>query len=102
MGSPSIPKPIATTNDKVPGANTDSSKRPSRTPIIVIPPALTSLITRYNCKELLEDLKYISTEEGKASGTKRDGDILIQRKKGNLTVPYRITDDPLRLSKQDW
>ncbi|CAF4930175.1 unnamed protein product, partial [Rotaria sp. Silwood2] len=73
----------------------------SRTPIIIIPPALTSLITRYNCKELLEDLKYISTEEGKASGTKRDGDILIQRKKGNLTVPYRITDDPLRLTKQD-
>lgn len=46
--------------------------------------------------------RYISTEEGKASGTKRDGDILIQRKKGNLTVPYRITDDPLRLTKQDW
>jgi hypothetical protein len=46
--------------------------------------------------------RYISTEEGKASATKRDGDILIQRKKGNLTVPYRITDDPLRLTKQDW
>ncbi len=46
--------------------------------------------------------RYISTEEGKASGTKRDGDILIQRKKGNLTVPYRITDDPLRLTKHDW
>ncbi|CAF4232449.1 unnamed protein product, partial [Rotaria sp. Silwood2] len=100
--NPSIPKPIVPANDKLNTSNTDTSKRPSRTPIIIIPPALTSLITRYNCKELLEDLKYISTEEGKASGTKRDGDILIQRKKGNLTVPYRITDDPLRLTKQDW
>jgi len=98
----SIPKPIVASNDKLHNSNTDSSKRPSRTPIIIIPAALTSLITRYNCKELLEDLKYISTEEGKASGIKRDGDILIQRKKGNLTVPYRITDDPLRLTKQDW
>ncbi|CAF0937793.1 unnamed protein product [Adineta steineri] len=100
--NPSIPKPIVAANDKLHPASTDTSKRPSRTPIIIIPAALTSLITRYNCKELLEDLKYISTEDGKASGTKRDGDILIQRKKGNLTVPYRITDDPLRLSKQDW
>ncbi|CAF0846380.1 unnamed protein product, partial [Didymodactylos carnosus] len=91
-----VPKPIP---DKV---DVPVSKRVSRTPIIVIPPALTSLITRYNCKELLEDLKYISTDEGKASGIKRDGDILIQRKKGNLTVPYRITDDPVRLTKQDW
>jgi hypothetical protein len=47
-------------------------------------------------------IRYISTEEGKAIATKRDGEILIQRKKGNLTVPYRITDDPLRLTKQDW
>ncbi|CAF1149857.1 unnamed protein product [Adineta ricciae] len=100
--SSSIPKPLTPATDKLQSTNTDSSKRPSRTPIIIIPPALTSLITRYNCKELLEDMKYISTEEGKASGTKRDGDILIQRKKGNLTVPYRITDDPLRLTKQDW
>ncbi|CAF3941100.1 unnamed protein product, partial [Adineta steineri] len=100
--NPSIPKPIVAANDKLHPTSTDTSKRPSRTPIIIIPAALTSLITRYNCKELLEDLKYISTEDGKASGTKRDGDILIQRKKGNLTVPYRITDDPLRLSKQDW
>jgi parafibromin len=53
----SIPKPIAASNDKLHSSNTDSSKRPSRTPIIVIPPALTSLITRYNCKEILEDLK---------------------------------------------
>ncbi|CAF1152172.1 unnamed protein product [Rotaria sp. Silwood1] len=98
----SISKPITPINDKLNTSNTDTSKRPSRTPIIIIPPALTSLITRYNCKELFEDLKFISTEEGKASGTKRDGDILIQRKKGNFTVPYRITDDPLRLTKQDW
>jgi parafibromin len=53
----SIPKPIAAANDKLHTTNTDSSKRPSRTPIIIIPAALTSLITRYNCKELLEDLK---------------------------------------------
>ncbi len=53
----SIPKPLVASNDRLAPTNTDASKRPSRTPIIIIPPALTSLITRYNCKELLEDLK---------------------------------------------
>ena len=53
----SIPKPIVASNDKLHSSSTDSSKRPSRTPIIIIPPALTSLITRFNSKELLEDLK---------------------------------------------
>lgn len=96
-----IPKMITPATDKV--LNTDSSKRPSRTPIIIIPAALSSLITRFNCKELLEDLKYISTEEGKAGGAKRDGEILIQRKKNpTTTVPYRITDDPSKLTAQDW
>ena len=46
--------------------------------------------------------RYISTEEGKASGIKRDGEILIHRKKPNGSVHYRITDDPSRLSQQDW
>lgn len=47
--------------------------------------------------------RYISTEEGKAGGAKRDGEILIQRKKNpTTTVPYRITDDPSKLTAQDW
>lgn len=32
-------------------------KRPSRTPIIIIPAATTTLITMYNVKDILQELK---------------------------------------------
>lgn len=37
-----------------PGAG---GKRPSRTPIIIIPAAATALITMYNVKDMLQDFK---------------------------------------------
>lgn len=80
-----------------------SSKRPSRTPIIIIPAANTSLITMYNARDILQDLKFVSTEEKKAQGAKRDNEILLQRRKeGGLTVPYRIVDNPGKLNHSDW
>ena len=44
------------------------------------------------------------TEEIKAqAGLKRDNDLLIQRRKEQgLTVPYRVIDNPSKLSPQDW
>ncbi|KAI8129190.1 hypothetical protein FF38_13099 [Lucilia cuprina] len=77
-------------------------KRTSRTPIIIIPSANTSLITMYNVKDLLQDLKYVSTEEKKRAGCARDNEVLLQRKKQNMTVPYRVIDNPQKLNAQDW
>ncbi|GLH14067.1 Parafibromin [Gryllus bimaculatus] len=83
----------------VPQAN----KRVSRTPIIIIPAATTSLITMYNAKDVLQDLRYVSTENKKAMGAKRDNEILLQRRKeGGLTVPYRVIDNPQKLTNADW
>ncbi|KAK3928824.1 Parafibromin [Frankliniella fusca] len=80
-----------------------ANKRPSRTPIIIIPAANTSLITMYNARDVLQDLKFVSTEEKKAQGAKRDNEILLQRRKdGGLTVPYRIVDNPGKLNPADW
>ena len=95
----SIPPSVANSNQ--PGSG---GKRPSRTPIIVIPAAPKSLITMYNAKEALQDLRFVSTEEIKAqAGLKRDNDLLIQRRKEQgLTVPYRVIDNPSKLSPQDW
>merc|ERR1711973_116087 len=56
-------------------------KRVSRTPIIIIPAAPKSLVTMFNAKEILQDLKYVSTEEKRAGGAKRENDVLIQRRK---------------------
>lgn len=87
-------------------ANTGSGKRPSRTPIIIISAAPKSLITMYNARDVLQECKFVSTEDKKtaAGGTlKRDNELLIQRRKeGGLTVPYRVIDNPSKLTPQDW
>jgi parafibromin len=47
--------------------------------------------------------RFISSEEKKAQGARRDNEVLIQRQKpGGLTVPYRIIDNPTKLSPDDW
>lgn len=80
-----------------------NQKKGSRTPIIIIPAASTSLITMLNCKDVLQDLKFVSTEEKKTQGARRDNEVLIQRRKdGGLTVPYRIIDNPAKLTPDDW
>lgn len=48
-------------------------------------------------------IRFVSTVDKKAQGTKRDNEVLIQRRKsGGLTVPYRVIDNPLKLSQDDW
>ena len=47
--------------------------------------------------------RFVSTEEKKAQGARRDNEVLIQRSKDEgLTVPYRIIDNPGKLSPDDW
>uniref|UniRef100_A0A673AH64 Parafibromin n=1 Tax=Sphaeramia orbicularis TaxID=375764 RepID=A0A673AH64_9TELE len=88
-----------------------NQKKGSRTPIIIIPAATTSLITMLNAKDLLQDLKFVTSEEKKKQGIPRDNEVLLQRRKDQIqpggatlsvTVPYRIIDQPLKLAPQDW
>uniref|UniRef100_A0A9J8D1D2 Parafibromin n=1 Tax=Cyprinus carpio carpio TaxID=630221 RepID=A0A9J8D1D2_CYPCA len=83
----------------------------SRTPIIIIPAATTSLITMLNAKDLLQDLKFVTSEDKKKQGIQRDNEVLLQRRKDqvqpggatiSVTVPYRVIDQPLKLAPQDW
>ncbi|XP_049887694.1 parafibromin [Pectinophora gossypiella] len=88
-------------------------KRPSRTPIIIIPAAATSLISMYNVKDMLQDLKFVPVEQKKSEGAARENEVLLQRRKGpagehapntaaSITVPYRVVDNPARLSAAEW
>ncbi|EDW59412.1 parafibromin [Drosophila novamexicana] len=77
-------------------------KRPSRTPIIIIPSANTSLITMLNVKDILQDLRFMSTSDKKLQGCQRESEVLLQRKRNNQTVSYRVVDNPIKLSQQDW
>ncbi|TRY63174.1 hypothetical protein TCAL_00483 [Tigriopus californicus] len=104
---PSGPTPAASGPNAKPGVGSaspgHSGKRPSRTPIIIIPAAPKSLITMFNAKDILQDLRFVSTEDRKAQGGKRDNELLIQRRKeGGLTVPYRVIDNPSKLTNADW
>lgn len=97
--APSGLLPVSAAKASLQGAQ---KKRPSKTPIIVVPSG-TSLITMYNAKDILQDLKFVPTEEKLSAGCKRESEILIQRRKeGGLTVPYRIIDNPYKLSTEDW
>lgn len=79
------------------------NKRSSRTPIIIIPATLTSLINMYNARDILQDMKYVTLEEKRAQGNTRENEVLVQRiKDGQTTVPYRIIDNPSKLNAQDW
>ncbi|XP_028666856.1 parafibromin [Erpetoichthys calabaricus] len=88
-----------------------NQKKGSRTPIIIIPAAATSLITMLNAKDLLQDLKFVPSEEKKKQGFQRETEVLLQRRKDQIqpggttlsvTVPYRVIDQPLKLATQDW
>ena len=49
--------------------------------------------------------RFISNEDKRAmlAGAKRDNELLIQRRKeGGLTVPYRVIDNPAKLTNADW
>ncbi|VDD88604.1 unnamed protein product [Enterobius vermicularis] len=77
-------------------------KRQSRTPIIIIPAAGTSLITMYNVRDILQEMRFVSTEERKAT-SRRENEVLLQRaKEGGVTVPYRVVENPLKLSDDEW
>ncbi len=51
----------------------------------------------------LADCRFVSTDQKKVQGHKRDNEVLLQRQKAaGLTVPYRVIDNPLKLSTDDW
>ena len=57
----------------------------------------------FNAKDILQEFRFVSTDDKKAQGAKRDNEVLIQRRKtGGLTVPYRIIDSASKLTTDDW
>ncbi|KAH0550277.1 parafibromin-like [Cotesia glomerata] len=79
-------------------------KKPlNRTPIIIIPNSNCSLVTMYNIREILEQLKFVTNEEQKAAGVQKKNQITIQRaKKDGSMVLYQVIDNIQKLSSADW
>jgi len=44
----------------------------------------------------------VSSEEKKRTYSRRDNELLLQIQKNNVTVPYRVIDNPTRLKDDEW
>lgn len=95
---PQTPLPISAARPPPGGIQ----KKISRTPIIIIPAGSNCLISMYNVRDILQDLKFVTVEQKKAEGGKRDSEVLLQRRKNGQTVPYRVIDNPAKLRPVDW
>lgn len=51
---------------------------------------------------VFKEMRFVSTEERKAT-SRRENEVLLQRaKEGGVTVPYRVVENPLKLSDDEW
>lgn len=46
--------------------------------------------------------RYVTTEQKKQEGAKRDNEVLLHRQRNGVSVPYRVVDNPAKLSASDW
>lgn len=46
--------------------------------------------------------RYVSVEQKKQEGAKRDNEVLLHRQRNGISVPYRVVDNPAKLSPSDW
>ncbi|OAF70587.1 Cell division cycle protein 73 [Intoshia linei] len=76
-----------------------AKKKVSRTPIIVIPASTNSIITMFNCKSILGDLKYADNLK---TDINRPNEIIINRKSSSSTFPYKVIDNVNKLEPDDW
>ncbi|CAJ0568605.1 unnamed protein product, partial [Mesorhabditis spiculigera] len=103
-GGPANRGPLTQSQPSV--SSTDSGapkKRTQRTPIIIIPASTNqhSIISMYNVRDILQELSFTAEDVRKQQG-KRENEVLIQRRKGGQTVPYRVVDTPQRLTSEEW
>ena len=91
------------------GGTDSTKKKVSRTPIIIIPAAMSSLITAFNARPFLQDFKFEATKDRRqlADANERAGDFVVQRKKvlangEQISVGYRIINNVGKLEPRDW
>ncbi|KAL6064114.1 accessory factor associated with RNA polymerase II [Balamuthia mandrillaris] len=89
------------------GLTTHSTSTPhKRAPIIIIPSALTSLLTVYNVREFLEQGVFVPSVDKKQQGESRECPKIVHRPKSatryDLPTVFHVTDNPSKLSTSDW
>ena len=65
---------------------------------------MTSSVSVYNVKEFLQDGHFISSEEKKNAGAKKEAKVTVlhSKNKNDPAVPYEVIDNPAKLTDKDW
>lgn len=101
-----------------PGASVDASRRFSTgghvgtgmggggvyaTPIILVPAAASSVLSAVNVADFLEKGEFISAEEKRKSGAKREQEQLIRRTMpSGVNAEFRVLDNAKALRPEEW
>lgn len=73
-----------------------------RSPIIVVPAAISAMLTMYNVRSFLEDATYITSAKAKKSGTKKQRHLRIKHTfKDGKTIHFRVVDMVNMLSSSE-
>lgn len=74
------------------------------TPYIIVPAALTGVLSIFNAQDLLQRAAYVSIEEKKQQpGAKRESVVIINRAMSDGRMEqYKVIDNPRALRPEDW
>ncbi|KAI1311328.1 accessory factor associated with RNA polymerase II [Mortierella claussenii] len=81
------------------------SSSSSRIPIIIVPAAMTSMLTMYNVKQFLEEQIFVNSEEIRNQGITKSARLTIERRqKPNEThkTSYHVIENADQLKDEDW
>ncbi|GJJ70508.1 parafibromin [Entomortierella parvispora] len=97
--------PTSSNPSAKPSSQVKSKSSSSRIPIIIIPAAVTSMLTMYNIKQLLEDQLFVDSQEIRNKGAPKPNRLVIERRqKANEAhkTPYHVIDSVDHLRPEDW
>ncbi|KAF9294361.1 RNA pol II accessory factor, Cdc73 family-domain-containing protein [Linnemannia elongata] len=105
----SAARPGASSSSQTPRPSANPSqarpKSASRMPIIIVPAAVTSMITMYNVKQLLEGQEFADSGDIRNKGEAKPNRLKIHRRmkpNESVKVPYEVIDNTDILRPEDW
>jgi hypothetical protein len=91
------------------GQPNKTSKKTPAPPIIIVPAALTSVLTLYNVKSFLNNGEYIDTQTRRNQGEKKPKSVLVtpfgksmHASQNSVVQQYEVIDNATHLRPADW
>lgn len=88
------------------GGTQQLQKRSHQNPIIIIPAARTSLIQMVNVLDILQELKFVTTDEKKKKldnqNLYKDSELIMHRRDDGSTIQFKVVDNVNKMQPHDW